>query len=282
MIRKTVSYLFLGFVGGILAIIGLAALTAHGAVLHAATVVADPVVAIASAADTGWDVFTTDGPLWGGLLIAAGLLRTFLNRQHWLAQGKVLSGLTGLSLVVAAVLAWHFADAPASGILTALFAGYTLITHSQVPGATPKPSSPTAGAGTAAMLAVLLLGAGMVGNAACANPEMRAKEAGSAALGCGLPIAVSLGQQLKPMFLEALAGAVSGDGLHWDKAKLKAIAAPLATPALRCAFDAAIAFLLAPTPAQPGAPQSAPFVIDPGALGSTWLAVRQDLAWGSQ
>lgn len=132
----------------------------------------DPSAAVTTAADTGWDVFLKDGPIWGALLVVAGLLRTFLNKQHWLAQGKVLSGLTGLSMVLAAVIAWHFVGAPASGILTALFAAYALITHSTVPGAAPAtsgpPTSSSSGGPSAAMLAVLLLGGIAVTQPGCA------------------------------------------------------------------------------------------------------------------
>lgn len=103
---------------------------------HVAHAAGDPSTAVTTAADAGWDIFTKDGPWWAGLMVVAGLLRTFLNKQHWLAQGKVLSGLTGVMMVLVAVIAWHF-GAPASGILTALFAAYTLITHSTVPGAQP-------------------------------------------------------------------------------------------------------------------------------------------------
>lgn len=98
----------------------------------------DPSVPVTAAADGTWDMFVKDGPLWGGLLIIAGLLRTFVSKQHWIAQGKVLSGLTGLSMVLGAIVLWHFADAPPASILTALLAAYTLMTHSTVPGAVPK------------------------------------------------------------------------------------------------------------------------------------------------
>lgn len=136
-------------------------------VAHAA---GDPSVAVSAAGDATWDIAAKDGPIWAALLLVAGLLRTFLSKQHWLAQGKLLSGITGVMLVLGAVLAWHFADAPASGILTALFAAYTLITHSTVPGAAaPAAGPPTStSSGSAAMLAVLLLGAVALPQTGCA------------------------------------------------------------------------------------------------------------------
>lgn len=145
----------------------IAALLSGAAVIfglsHLAHAAGDPATAITAAGDAGWDIVTKDGPLWAALLIAQGLLRSFLSKQHWLAQGRVLAGLTGVSMVLAAALAWHFTGAPASGILTALFAGYTLITHPTVPDAAPKAKS--GGAGTATMLAVLLLGGLAAGTA---------------------------------------------------------------------------------------------------------------------
>lgn len=135
MISRVSRFLAIAAGSALVVFLGCHALEAHAAVGS------DPSAAVTQAADAGWDVFRTDGPLWAALLVASGLLRTFLDKQHWLAQGKLLSGLTGCSMVLAAVGAWHFAGAPASGILTALLAGYGLITHSTVPGAQPKAAS---------------------------------------------------------------------------------------------------------------------------------------------
>lgn len=101
-----------------------------GAAFLAHAAHADPVAVTTAATDATWAVFTTDGPLWGGLLIAMAILRTFLDKQHWINQGRLLSGLTGVSMILAAVGAWHFAGAPVSGILTAAFAAFTLFQHS--------------------------------------------------------------------------------------------------------------------------------------------------------
>jgi hypothetical protein len=280
MIRKACSYLFLVFLGGVAAIVGLSALTAHGAILNAAAVVGDPVATVTAGTDAAWDSVMASGPIIGGAMLLYAILRTFLSKQHWIQQGRLLSGLTACAMVLGAILNWKLGGAASAGIVEALLAAVGLFTHSTI--APPAPAKPPGG-GTVIASAVLVLVLGVAANqSACANPGARAEIAGHEAIGCGLPTAVSLALQLRPVFLEALTGAVSGDGLHVDRAKLKAIAAPLLTPALRCAFDSAIAFLLAPTPAQHDAPQAAPFVVDPGAMGSTWLAVRQELAWNVQ
>ena len=107
---------------------------------HAGT---DPTVAMTSAVDTSVSVWTTDGPLW--LAVATGYvaLRTFLSRQHWLSQGRVLAVLTGLAGIGAAVIGWHFQGAPSTGILTALLAAIALVQHPTVPPATAR--NPQAG-----------------------------------------------------------------------------------------------------------------------------------------
>src|ERR1043165_540350 len=155
---------------------------------------ADPTVPVSTAADTTWDLVTKDGPLWGALLIAMSLLRAFLDKQHWVQQGRVLSGLTGISMIGAAVLAWHFADAPSSGILTALFAAYTLVTHSTLPA---KPTSTPTRTG-AALLAVLLLGTGA---AVAAQVCAAVKSRGVAGLGAAVDCETS---ELKPLVAELL------------------------------------------------------------------------------
>jgi len=130
---------------------------------------------------------------------------------------------------------------------------------------------------TAGALVLVMLLAGP--QLACGNSGARAKNAESAAVSCEAPLVVQTGLQLRTPFLESLTGAISGDGLHIDTAKLKAIAGSLLAPELRCAFDAAIAYLIKPPPAPPGAPAAAPMQVDPIALGAAWSKVRAELGW---
>lgn len=115
----------------------------------------------------------------------------------------------------------------------------------------------------------------------CASSNPKVKNAEGVAVGCASVLAIQLGQQLKPAFLTALAGVVSGDGLKVDTVKLKAIAKPLLTPSLRCAFDAAVAYFLAPVPETPGVATSALSSSRPSALGAAWVQARQELGWGA-
>lgn len=244
-------------------------------VAHAA---GDPSTTVTAASDTTWDMMTTDGPLWGTLLIASGLLRSFLNKQHWLAQGKILSGLTAVSLVLAAVGAWHFGGAPAGGILTALIAGYTLITHSTVPGAVPATSGPPTSTG-AAILAVFLLGGLAVTQVNCAEVKPRTANAIGAFIDCQAPNLVPLLPDAVGLAKAAVMRWISGSGTV-DAAGLKADAAPLKSDLGKCAWDAAIAALA--TPAQkpaPGAPAAAGLEIDGPALRARWAATRAELGW---
>lgn len=101
-------------------------------IAHAAT---NPTPALTGGAGAGWDAFSTNGPYWGGIVVAYVALQTFLSRQHWLAQGRLLSALTGLAMVGAAVVNWRFSGAPSAGIMTAAVAAIALVWHPTVPGA---------------------------------------------------------------------------------------------------------------------------------------------------
>ena len=129
---------------------------------------ADPVAGLAPATDTAWTVFATSGPYWGAILVAYLLLQTFLARQHWLAQGRLLAALSGASMVLTAVVQWHWSGAPSAGVLTAAMAAFTLVLH-PVPVAVRAPSR---GSGGLAMLAVLLIGVAGAGSlTSCAGSQ---------------------------------------------------------------------------------------------------------------
>ena len=66
-------------------------------IAHAAE--ADPQAAVEAGGNAAIQVWVKDGPLWGALLVGMFALRSFLSSQHWLTQGRVLSLLTGGSMV---------------------------------------------------------------------------------------------------------------------------------------------------------------------------------------
>lgn len=259
-----------------LILLGAALFYALGAAFLSHAAHADPVAVTTAATDATWAVFTTDGPLWGGLLVAMAILRTFLDKQHWINQGRLLSGLTGLSMVLAAVGAWHFAGAPVSGILTAAFAALTLVTHST---SSAKPAPP-AGGSAVALLAVLLLGAGAVaGTSACGEARSRGSASVGAFIDCEAP-------NLAPLLPDAIALAkaavmrwISGSGTV-DAAGLKSDAAPLKSDLGKCAWDAAIAALATPAaPVKAGAPAASALAINGPALRAAWATDRAELGW---
>lgn len=95
----------------------------------AAHAAGDPTPVLATAGDASLDVWLKDGPWWLAVAVLHVALRMFLDKQHWLKQGYLLSGLTAAAAVVTAVFAWHFNGAPSAGILTAVMAGGTLMIH---------------------------------------------------------------------------------------------------------------------------------------------------------
>jgi len=247
----------------------LALLTLSGAALAAG---ADPAASVTT--DVTWDIALKDGVPWALLLVMKSLLSTFLTRnesKHWIAQGKTLSILTGLGFVVTSVASWHFLDAPVGGILTALIAAYTLVTHSTV----QTKSSGSA----AALLAVLCVGALAAGaTQGCAEVKPRLVAAGGAALNCETDSLKPLTAELLPLATQFLLSTISADGRSVDTSKLRQAWNTVKSDQGRCALVAAMAALAASTAS--GGPAAAGLVVDAGALRSAFAAVRADHGWG--
>lgn len=89
----------------------------------------DPVVVATTSTSDAWDLVAKHGPLGGGL-IAYGLLAKFLavnQTKHWLAEGRLLAILTGLSMVGGAAALWHFSGGPLEAVLEAVIGAIALI-----------------------------------------------------------------------------------------------------------------------------------------------------------
>lgn len=190
----------------------LGVLLLYSRLAHAA---GDPTPSLAGGASAGWDAFATNGPYWGGIVVAYVALQTFLSRQHWLAQGRLLAALTGLAMVGAAVVNWHFAGAPSAGIMTAAVAALALVWHPTVPGAKPGASS-AAGAAAAALVVVLIgaAGAGLAVNPGCTSAQRAnlRQDAKTAVVNC-TGQALGATPALSIEALVAIANAVSAERL---------------------------------------------------------------------
>jgi len=123
---------------GIIEILAIAALIliAFGILHPAHAASSDPTPVLVSAGGTAWDTWTANGPGWGAVIAANAGLQLFLARQHWLAQGRLLAALTGVGLVLVAVVNWHLGAAPSAGIMTAAMGAIALVVHPTVKGAT--------------------------------------------------------------------------------------------------------------------------------------------------
>lgn len=253
----------------------------HG-VAHAA----DPVATGSQAAETAWDVWVTNGPLWGALVLVMIGLRTFLDRQHWVLQGRLLAGLTGLAAIGSSVLEWQFGGAPAAGIATAVMGALALITHP-----VPAPADPqvarAAGTSTLGLLIVVGLAGMMVSSSGACSATARARETdiaasgGAALLNCEGPALAGTFVSMLPIAGDAVLSWISGDGKHIDKTKLKAAMAPLTDKdaQLKCALTTAIAIATTPAPQQPGAPAAAGLEVDAIAVRSAFAGLRAELGW---
>jgi hypothetical protein len=95
----------------------------------------DGIATGATAANAGWDLVQTYGPLWGGLAVVLAVGQRWLAKndaQHWLAQGRLLTAITGAVGVLGSIAQWKWSGAPSSGIVVTAFGAISLLWHPQV------------------------------------------------------------------------------------------------------------------------------------------------------
>ncbi len=278
--------------------IAAAIMVTFATIARAAGLGADPTPVLANAADVGISTLTQDGPWWLAIAVLHVALRVFLDKDHALKQGYLLSGLTALAGVGSAVVAWHWQSAPSAGIVTAVIAGITLLVH-PVPAATPAPQPAQPGFAARRLLPwiaiggigvtwiVLALGAGSltVGSSGCSNPKVKAVE--HAIWQCTDPVRQQAVEVMTPTVLSVLKAGASADGSLIDTSTVKAALTKAnvlseAGVVLSCAFASAVAILEAP-PAAPaaGAPAAAPLVIQPAAVHAVWATIKADQLGGA-
>lgn len=252
---------------------------------HAGT---DPTVAMTSAVDTSVSVWTTDGPLW--LAIAAGYvaLRTFLSRQHWLSQGRLLAGLTAAAGVLAAVMAWHFSGASVEGIYTALAVGVALLVHpSPVPVAAATARNPQAGTVNgymvvSAALMTLALAVPVIAGS-CTHGSTARQSAASgvvAALDCeaGNIDAQALADA-KVYAEDTVQRWISGAGAKPSAEAIKAVLVRIKGDVGKCAIAGALAAATVVMTAQPGTAVSALSAGDPVQLRAAFAVAARSAGW---
>ena len=91
---------------------------------------ASPVAQGVSTAQSGWDVVTTYGPIWGAMVLVYGLLSEFLRRndsEHWIAQGRMLALLVAVAGLLSSVLEAQLAGKSWSGVIVTLFGAVKLV-----------------------------------------------------------------------------------------------------------------------------------------------------------
>lgn len=229
----------------------------------------DPTPALTAATGTAWDVFSTSGPYWGAVLAAYLLLSTFLSKQHWLAQGRLLSVLTGASMLLTAVVQWRFGGAPSAGILTAAMAAFTLVLHPTVGAAKPGSTSPAAG--------LLLLVLGLLTGPQLACSAATAKGAAKAGLAdvvsCTTADRQALYEQFGPTMEQAIQRATGSDG-KIDFPSLNSVTASLKADGWCVAERVAAQLIAAVLKHIPGAPMSAAAPLDAQDLAAKIAALR--------
>lgn len=249
----------------------------HLAIAHAHAA-ADPVAAAETTVDTGWSLVVERG--WVGVvMLAYAGLAVFLRRNEkegWIKRGRALAVLTGFGAIAGAVLNWQFNAGDPGAVVTAIIGAIGLVISPYVVASQPTVAPPTNSSGPTSLVAFVAVAALL---AVSCGARQRAGNAFEAGARCEAPNVTSAVSQLMPMAIEAIGGAISGDGLHIDRAKLRALATPFKDDAYQCAFDAAIAFVATPQPRQPGAAMAAGLEVDGAALRATWTEIRGDLGW---
>lgn len=288
MLARMFSPVLAFAVGSLLTLLCLRLGVAHASGLAQ---LADPTPALTGGADAGWATLTQDGPMWLAIAVIHVALRLFLDKEHWLKQGRLLSGLTALAGVLASVVAWHWQGGPSAGIVTALIAGVTLLIH-PIPAAAPAARDPQKG--SARLTILLWLGIAAVGAAwislvvfepGCSNPKVQAVE--RAVFDCTAPARADAVAAVTPAVVSVIKAAGSADGKLVDISTVKAAITRAnvmseAGVLLSCALASAIAVLETPTPAPvAGAPAAAPFVLDPAAVRATWASIKRDQLGGA-
>jgi hypothetical protein len=231
--------------------------------------------------DGGWDLIQNYGVVWGGFLLGYGMLASFLKRNessHWLKQGRVLAALTGVLMVGASVLDWHFSGASSSGIfVTAALAIQLVISPHVKP--TDKLGTSNAGPVIAA-LTLVGLGFGAVAlQTGCAT----AKSQGAAGVGtfidCEAANVKAASDELVPLAFQTIQYLVSPDGRTIDTAPLKRAVATIKSDAGKCAIAAAFAMLTFPNgPQAPGLTANAsPLSVSPEVARAAFEQLRPGL-----
>lgn len=264
-----------------------------------------PVDAIATgvtASDAGWSLIQAYGPLWGGLALVLGLSQRLLANnaaQHWLAQGRLLTAITGAVGVIGSIAQWRWTGAPSSGIVVTAFGAISLLWHSTVtkdgvpvgfepaseapaPAAklsTVAPSSVATKSTAVATLIALLIG-GVVLQPACTAAQVRdLKAVGQTIWDCTAPERAEIVTLLVPLFSSLLTAATSADGKSIDTSALKAATSKSnlmsdASVALECAKAKAFSDAMSAPASTPGAPAAAGLVINPDVLRDAYNRVR--------
>lgn len=200
--------------------------------------------------ETDFAVWTANGPWWAGIVLVYGALHLFLGQQHRLAQGRLLAGLTGASLVLAAVINWRFVGAPVGGIFTAILAAFALLKM-------PTVAAPTVPAATARNASLVLfalvagIGGGIAGTSCTPGSNARTTLATGvvAALDCeAAHLDAGLLADARAAADAKVQGWISGTApadLDALSAKVGADLAPFASDLGHCAIAGALAAALA-------------------------------------
>ncbi len=196
------------------------------AIAHASGVA--PVPIVVQSVDTSWSMVAEYGPIWGSALLVFGGLSAFLVRNaksHWIAQGRMLAILTGAGSMLAAVLAWHFDDAPLAGVLVTAIMALKLAwspTVAHVPAPTVAhaagdvPTIFTPQGGSAAALMLLAIGA-LTLQSGCGATGKSALTAVNAVIDCGKLDAKSLEAEVIDLAVDVAKTMLKVGMVDWEK-----------------------------------------------------------------
>lgn len=198
-ISRVLPFLFWPILGAVITLFSCSAFAS------AAAAVSDPSPALQSGIDASIDVWAKDGPWWLGVAAVVVALRTFLDKQHWLAQGRLLTGLGGVVAVGIAAIQWHYNGAPFGGLVTAAVGSLAALHTPTVPGAAAKTG------GAAGLLLMLSLGASLP-STGCATAKVIGKTAAGDVVACTTSDRERIYAQFGPTMEQAFQRAIGMDG----------------------------------------------------------------------
>ena len=216
----------------------------------AAPSASNPAPDLQIAVDSGWAIVEHNGLILGGGALLYCLLSAILRRnksEHWIAQGRILALLTGVTMTLGALLDWKLNGGQLAGVIITVIAAIKLMLSPAVavaqsgPVLDTKPSSSGPGSGVIAALMIVVIG---IGGGATLTSCKGVAEAGAATIDCTKLNVDKIADVAAHLVKMATNYVLNGEPIDWHALRLEAQAAGYDIGI--CAFGPFVNSFLAP------------------------------------